>query len=75
MNSYEVIQIAKKYAELSGNQSAKLLLEDAISLQSKGACVYARNRAMQSLKHSVGIFHEDYILCCNGFIPKRQTFS
>lgn len=62
MNSFEVIQLARKHvndgAEMQS--SAQLCLSDAEALQSEGKCVEARNRAVKSLQYSVGVFHPDY---------------
>ena len=65
MNSYEVIQLAKKYANngASMQSSAQLCLKDAIDLQQQGKRVAARNRAVKSLQYSVGVFHPDYKVC------------
>lgn len=63
MNSYEVIELAKKHIDNAINkESAILCLNDATELQSKGECTSARNRAVKSLQYSVGIFHKDYQL-------------
>lgn len=65
MNSYEVIQLARKHANngASMQSSAQLCLKDAEELQAQGKCVAARNRAVKSLQYSIGIFHPDYKAC------------
>lgn len=40
--------------------SARLCLSDAILLFEKGDYKSAKKRAADSLKYSVGVFHEDY---------------
>lgn len=62
MNSYEVIQLARKHVNNGSpmQSSAELCLKDAEALQYEGKCAAARNRAVKSLQYSVGIFHEDY---------------
>ena len=73
MNSYEVIQLAKKHANngASMQSSAQLCLKDAIDLQQQGKCVAARNRAVKSLQYSVGVFHPDYKVCA----PVDEVFN
>ena len=62
MNSFEVIQLARKHANNGAlmQSSAQICLNDAEALQAQGKCVEARNRAVKSLQYSVGIFHPDY---------------
>ena len=62
MNTFEVIQLARKHANNGAQMqsSAQLCLKDAIDLQQQGKCVAARNRAVKSLQCSIGVFHEDY---------------
>jgi len=62
MNSYEVIQLAKKHVDSTAvmQYSAKLCLADAVRLQYQGKCAEARNRAVKSLAYSVGVLHPDY---------------
>lgn len=52
----EAIEAARKYA--AGNASATLCLNDAIACRDRGLHTYAIRRALDSLAHSVGIFHE-----------------
>lgn len=40
--------------------SARLCISDAIRLNQAGDFKNAYNRVLESLKYSVGIFHEDY---------------
>ena len=58
MDTQQVIAIAEKYS--SYNDSAKLCLRDAKWCLDKGDYVHAKSRALKSLAHSVGVFHEDY---------------
>jgi hypothetical protein len=61
MNAEQVIKLAAKHA--GDNASAQLCLADAVSLKARGTADgdrYAKNRALDSLKYSVGIFHPDY---------------
>lgn len=62
MNAYEVIQLAEKHAANGSEMqtSAQMALADAKALQKLGKCTSARNRAVQSLQYSVGVFHPDY---------------
>lgn len=63
MNTFEVIQLARKHAHNGApmQSSAKLHLQDAEALQAQGKCAEARNRAVKSLQYSVGVFHPDYL--------------
>lgn len=65
MNSYEVIQLAKKHANNGApmQSSAQLCLKEAIDLQQQGKYEAARNLAVKSLRYSVGVFHPDYKAC------------
>ena len=62
MNSFEVIQLARKHANNGAamQSSAQLCLRDAEALQFAGKTASARNCAVKSLEYSVGIFHPDY---------------
>lgn len=73
MNSYDVIQLARKHAANGSamQSSAQLCLKDAEALQHKNQCASARNRAVKSLEYSVGIFHPDYIAAR----PDRKAMS
>lgn len=57
MNTNEAIILARKNAT---NDSARLCLTDAVNLQAAGKLEDAKRRALDSLKHSVGVFHADY---------------
>lgn len=65
MNSYEVIQLAKKHVNNGApmQSSAQLCLKDAEELQAQGKYEAARNQAVRSLRYSVGAFHPDYKAC------------
>ena len=62
MNSFEVIQLAKKHVNNGAvmQTSAQMRLAQAESCQKLGMCVEARNHAVKSLQYSVGVFHSDY---------------
>lgn len=71
MNSFEVIELARKHVnndsatQSSATQSSALsCLREAEALQAQGKCVHARNRAVKSLQYSVGILHPDYKAAC-----------
>lgn len=49
----------------SGNASAKLAHRDSVCCWARGDYTHARLRALDSLKHSVGIFHHSYIEALN----------
>lgn len=56
----KILNLARK--NLGGNMesSARVCLEDAISLYDAGEYEAAKKRAIDSLRYSVGIFHADY---------------
>jgi hypothetical protein len=58
MTTAEIIELAKAHA--GANSSALLALSDAQSLLDLGQLPAARRRALDSLKHSVGVFHDDF---------------
>lgn len=62
MKATEIIALAAKHIKpgTSGADSAKLCLDDAEALLSRGLVEEARARALRSLQYSVGVFHEDY---------------
>ena len=62
MTSNEIIHLARQHvaANAASESSARLCLEDAERLYAAGEFPAARKRALDSLKHSVGIFHEDF---------------
>lgn len=57
----EAIRLARKHIG-SGEMvsSARLALADAISLEAEGKLDLAKDRALDSLAYSVGVFHADY---------------
>lgn len=57
----QVLSLARKHIG-SGSMvsSARLCLADAVKLADEGELGYARERAIQSLKYSVGVFHPDF---------------
>lgn len=64
MNVNETIILARKHLGI-GNRSARICLNDAIYCRDKGLLDAAKNRALDSLKHSVGVFHKDYQRAAN----------
>lgn len=60
MNTKEVIALARKNLGGQMESSARLCLQDAVNLADKGDLIYAKARALDSLKYSVGMFHKDY---------------
>lgn len=58
MNANQTIILARKH--VGTNSSARLCLSDAIRCYEDGLLDAAKNRALDSLKHSVGVFHPDY---------------
>lgn len=58
MNTQQIITTAEKHAHM--NDSAALCLRDAKMVLAWGDEKYARHRALDSLSHSVGCWHEDY---------------
>lgn len=62
MTTDQTIILARKHASVGPMaSSARLALQDAIALEEKGELVYAKRRALESLRYSVGIFHADYV--------------
>lgn len=63
MTTDQILALARKYlgTKDSMESSARLCLQDAINLMNKGELTYARNRALDSLRYSIGILHSDYI--------------
>lgn len=61
MNNDSVLILARKHV---GNSpmlsSARVCLNDAIELMNDGDYTAARKRAVDSIKHSIGVFHPDY---------------
>lgn len=63
MSTSEVIELAARRAVETSKgmqSSAVLALADARRLAGQGNLRDARNRALDSLRYSVGILHEDY---------------
>ena len=60
-----IMQTAAIKAAASGNASAKLAHRDSICCWARGDYTHARLRALDSLQHSVGIFHRSYIKALN----------
>lgn len=58
MNHVDAIELARKH--MGKNSSARLCLMDALKLSDKRKFEDAKRRAVDSLAHSVGIFHHDY---------------
>lgn len=53
MTTDKVIILARKHL---ANDSARMALRDAINLDAAGDLVYARKRAIDSLRYSLGVF-------------------
>ena len=45
----------------NANTSSRLRLDDAFALRAKGRDADARRAALDSLRHSVGILHADFV--------------
>lgn len=62
MNSFEVIQLARKHVNNGApmQSSAQRCLNDAEALQAQHKYVHACNLAVKSLQYSVGVLHPDY---------------
>lgn len=59
MTTTQIIELAAKHADK--NESARICLADArLCFKQDDKRQYAAGRALDSLKHSVGIFHPDY---------------
>jgi hypothetical protein len=56
----EALVLAESHTGEKHNGSAMLALQDARTLHIQGRDVAALQRAMTSLRYSVGIFHPDY---------------
>ena len=63
MTTDKVMALARKHLGAVGGMesSARLCLSDANHLFDRGMLDYAKKRALESLKYSIGIFHQDYI--------------
>lgn len=63
MTTSEVIELAARHALATSKgmrSSAMLALTDARNMAGQGNLRDARNRALDSLRYSVGILHADY---------------
>ena len=61
MQSLQVLKLARKHIGKGDMESsARLSLSDANHLYDRGLLDYAKKRALDSLKYSVGVFHADY---------------
>jgi len=61
MQTDKVIALARKHiGKGTMESSARVCLSDANHLFDRGLIDYAKKRALDSLKYSVGIFHKDY---------------
>ena len=61
MNTKEIIELAEKHVEKEEYlTSSELCLNDAKELLASGKEGYATDRAIDSLRFSVGVFHPDY---------------
>jgi hypothetical protein len=63
MTTNKIMALARKHLGAVGGMesSARLCLSDANHLFDRGLIDYAKKRALDSLRFSVGIFHQDYI--------------
>ena len=61
MSNDDVLILARKHCGNSPMMSsARVCLNDAVDLMNEGDYTAARKRAVDSLKHSIGVFHVDY---------------
>jgi hypothetical protein len=61
MHTTKVIHLARKHIGKGDMESsARVSLSDAMHLYERGLLDYAKSRALNSLKYSVGVFHADY---------------
>src|SRR5438046_6604374 len=58
MSVDQIIILARKH--LGSNSSARLCMADAVKLYDEGRLDDAKQRALRSLQHSIGILHKDY---------------
>jgi hypothetical protein len=70
------VALAKKHviSNIEASTSAIVALRDAEMLLKAGSLEYAKKRAVDSLRYSVGIFHTDYIAAartCGEFLIKE----
>jgi hypothetical protein len=61
MEAKQIIELARRHVNKGTmSSSAKIALIDAIELEEEGRSIDAANRALSSLRYSVGVFHPDY---------------
>jgi hypothetical protein len=61
MTTDKIMALARKHiGKGMMESSARLCLSDANHLFDRGLLDYAKKRALESLKYSVGILHQDY---------------
>lgn len=62
MTTIQIIALARKHLDNGAPMasSARLCVDDALWLASRGDDCFARTRALSSLGYSVGVFHPDY---------------
>jgi hypothetical protein len=61
MQTDKVMALARKHiGKGMMESSARLCLSDANHLFDRGLLDYAKKRALESLKYSIGILHKDY---------------
>ena len=62
MTIEKILDLAKKHSNKGiMSSSAIVSLIDAKHLYERGLIDYSKKRALDSLKYSVGVFHQDYI--------------
>jgi hypothetical protein len=62
MQTDKVMALARKHiGKGMMESSARVCLSDANHLFDRGLLDYAKKRALESLKYSIGILHQDYI--------------
>ena len=57
ISTTQVLALAVKHLS---NESSRLCLADARVCEERGDIEHARTRALASLRHSIGILHQDY---------------
>lgn len=57
----QMITLAALTATHATNDSARLCFDDMAKMMEEGRPHYACNRALESLRHSIGILHPDYV--------------
>jgi hypothetical protein len=61
MTADQVIALARKHRDAGMPGSARACLADALVCRDRGDLFYAKQRALNSLRYSVGVFHADYV--------------